>query len=368
MMDASVNHGFHQAPRRGSCDRGEWVTASDGRLTSDDILSWLTESYEPSLELLWALADIVRQSYVGNSIHIRALAEISNLGHRRCAFCGTSPRDISATAYRMTEDEIMEAAGLAVKSHFGTVVLQAGEDPGLTTEFMAGAVRRIKTETPLAVTLCLGERSDEDLSALREAGADRYFLCFETFDPELFARVHPSASPETLDPLGALKRTKELGYETGCSLAVGISGQTYQSLARDIEILRELDLDMIVVGPAISFPTEQPGAAHAMSEDLQVPSTETMAYKVLALARLVCPEANVFSTTTSKTADRIFGRFLGLARGANVLVHDVTPPRFRPHTADAGCSHDPTRECVQCLRARIHNMGRSPAFGPGGRG
>ena len=91
----------------------------------------------------------------------------------------------------MTEDEILGCAREAVAYGYGTVVLQAGEDHGLTRDWIAGVVRRIKAETGLAVTLSLGERSLDDLRAWREAGADRYLLRFETSDPDLYRRIHP---------------------------------------------------------------------------------------------------------------------------------------------------------------------------------
>ena len=42
-------------------------------------------------------------------------------------------------------------------------------DPLTRTEWMADVIRRIKAETPLAVTLSLGERSDET-AAVRGRG------------------------------------------------------------------------------------------------------------------------------------------------------------------------------------------------------
>ena len=79
------------------------------------------------------------------------------------------------------------------------MVLQSGEDYGLGTDRVADLVRRIKSETALAVTLSLGERPDEDLAAWRAAGADRYLLRFETSDARLYQRIHPplarAASP-----------------------------------------------------------------------------------------------------------------------------------------------------------------------------
>ena len=71
---------------------------------------------------------------------------------------------------------------------YGTVVLQAGEDFGLSCEWVADVVRQIKSETPLAVTLSLGERTEAELDAWREAGADRYLLRFETSDRDAVRR------------------------------------------------------------------------------------------------------------------------------------------------------------------------------------
>ena len=91
----------------------------------------------------------------------------------------------------MSDDEIMDCVRKAVEFGYGTVVLQAGEDPELTCRRIAGLVRRIKAETPLAVTLSLGERDDEELAAWRKAGADRYLLRFETSNRALYDRIHP---------------------------------------------------------------------------------------------------------------------------------------------------------------------------------
>ena len=83
---------------------------------------------------------------------------------------------------------------------YGTLVMQSGEDYGITTEWMAGVLRRIKAETGLAaITLSLGERPDEDLAAWREAGADRYLLRFETSDDELYRRIHPDLPGKVSD-------------------------------------------------------------------------------------------------------------------------------------------------------------------------
>ena len=110
---------------------------------------------------------------------------------RLCAYCGLRAPNDGLVRYRMSREEVMDCVRSAVAFGYGTVVLQSGEDPGITTEWLADLVRRIKAETPLAVTLSLGERSDEDLLAWRAAGADRYLLRFETSNRALYDRIHP---------------------------------------------------------------------------------------------------------------------------------------------------------------------------------
>ena len=105
---------------------------------------------------------------------------------------------------------------------YGTVVMQSGEDPELTSDFIADVVRRIKHETGLAITLSLGERTDDELRAWKAAGADRYLLRFETSDPELYRRIHPSLPGTLSDRFAQLRRMRDIGYEIGTGVMVGV--------------------------------------------------------------------------------------------------------------------------------------------------
>jgi biotin synthase len=50
---------------------------------------------------------------------------------------------------------------------------------------------------------------------------------------------------------------------------------------------------------------------------------------MMALTRLACPQANIPSTTALATINPQTGPMLGLARGANVVMPNVTPPKYR---------------------------------------
>jgi biotin synthase len=342
-------------------------------LSLKDILAWLREENPDRLKTLWAWADETRRLSVGDTIHLRGLVEISSHCSRRCGYCGLRVGNLSLTRYRMESEEILEAARQAVSFGYGTVVLQAGEDFGLTCEWVADVVRQIKDQTPLAVTLSLGERTEAELEAWRNAGADRYLLRFETSDPALFELIHPSRGQHATGRIPLLRHLKQLGYEVGSGIMVGLPGQSYDSVARDIDLFRELDLDMIGIGPFIPHPQTPLGTGElkpvADSED-QVPNSELMVYKAVALTRLARPDANIPSTTALATINKRNGRELGLQRGANVLMPNLTPVKYRKlyeiYPAKA-CIEETGNACNGCLRARINAIGRQIARGPGGR-
>jgi len=338
-----------------------------------EILAWLRETDAARLAELWRRADETRRRQVGDAVHLRGLVEISNFCVRQCGYCGLRAGNTRIARYRMLAGEILEAARQAVKFGYGTVVLQSGEDYGLTTSWLADMIRQLKRETPLAVTLSLGERSDRELAAWRAAGADRYLLRFETSDRHLLDEIHPPLGNRKRDRLAILRRLKALGYEIGSGIMVGLPGQTYASVANDIELFRILDLDMIGIGPYIPHPGTPLGSGFQIFPPVngeQVPNTELMVYKAIALTRLVRPDANIPATTALATINKKNGRELGLQRGANVFMPNLTPLKYRRlyeiYPAKA-CIAETDVKCHGCLNARIHTIGRHIGQGPGGR-
>jgi biotin synthase len=127
------------------------------------------------------------------------------------------------------------------------------------------------------------------------------------------------------------------------------------------------------VGPYIPHPHTPLGHGHIprrIDPAEQVPASELMVYKMIALARLACPEANIPATTALATINPRSGRELGLRRGANVVMPNLTPPHYRklyqiyPGKA---CINETAEQCDGCLRGRIRSIGRTVGAGPGAR-
>lgn len=338
---------------------------------------WLREEDPAQLDRLYAAADAARAAAVGPEVHLRGLIEVSNACVRACGYCGISVHNRAIQRYRMGRDEILDCARRAKDLGYGTVVMQAGEDPLLSGPFIADIVRSIKSETGLAVTLSLGERSREDLVLWKAAGADRYLLRFESSNPRLYARIHPAAHGHPqVDPagevprLGMLRQLQQLGYQAGTGVMVGLPGQTWDDLVRDLRTFQSLDIEMIGVGPYIPHPATP--LAHdfdgAAEHGEQVPNTVLVALKMVALARLLVPDANIPATTAVATLDKARGREDALKAGANVVMPNLTPITYRALYEiypDKACVNETAEQCHSCLAARIHSVGRCIGAGPG---
>jgi biotin synthase len=347
-------------------------------LSREAIGFWLRESDAARLEKLWAAADEARHRYVGDAVHLRGLVELSNHCVRGCTYCGIRAGNRGVQRYRVSEEVVLECARKAVAFGYGTLVMQAGEDYGITQEWMTGVLRRIRSETTIsAITLSLGERPDVDLAAWREAGGDRYLLRFETSDDELYRHIHPDLPGKVSDRMRILRRLQELGYEAGTGIMVGIPGQTHASIACDIELFRGMDMDMIGIGPYLPHPATPLGQEfeRRLAEDDwpqdQAPNSELMTCKVLALTRLARPDSNLPATTALSLVDKAAGRAHGLQRGANVVMPNLTPLEAREKYEiypEKAAVHETAEAINESIMKLLSSLGRTVGAGAGGRG
>lgn len=324
-----------------------------GACTVDDLQA-LLETTDPAVEAeLFAAANQVREDHMGPGVHLRALIEFSNYCGGGCQYCGLRAENGDLPRYRMDPEEIAEAAREALRLGYRTVVLQSGEDRWYSREIISDLVRRIKTLGDIALTLCLGERPREDYAAWKEAGADRYLVRIETSNRALYERLHPGMSFD--NRLRCLRDLRELGFQVGSGVLVGLPDQTPRMLAEDLLFLRDLKADMVGMGPFI--PHEQTPLAEVAQG-----SVDTV-LRMMALTRLLLPECYVVSTTALGTLDPQ-GRERGLLAGGNVMMPNCTPRKYRAMYEiypNKICLDEEPQQCRGCLTGRIQSIGREIA-------
>lgn len=296
-------------------------------ITPQRIASLLSLTGEEA-EYLRNAAYAVKCDHVGRIVHFRGIIELSNICSKNCHYCGIRRENPHVERYTMPYDEVMSAAEFAFQSGYGSIVLQSGEiQSDVLTTRIEKILRDIKTmsDGKLGITLSLGEQSAETYKRWFEAGAHRYLLRIETSDPILYKQLHPQDGYHRFETrLETLKNLKALGWQTGSGILIGVPGQSFDSLAQDLFFLKNLDVDMIGMGPFI--PHHQT-PMHTMSDyDPAVQLHKGL--NMIACARLLMPDINIASTTALQAlADN--GRELGILSGGNIIMPNITETKYR---------------------------------------
>ena len=153
---------------------------------------------------------------------------------------------------------------------------------------------------------------------------------------------------------------KELGYELGSGIMVGLPGQTVESIADDLLYLKDIGVDMAGIGPFIPHP-DTPLA------DEQGGTLE-LALRTMAIMRLLLPDINIPATTAMESLHPQ-GRIMALQAGANVVMPNVTEGEYRRlYELYPGkiCVNDTPIHCRTCIGLKIQSIGRTIAKGRGG--
>jgi biotin synthase len=103
----------------------------------------------------------------------------------------------------------------------------------------------------------------------------------------------------------------------------------------------------------------------------QIPADALTTYKVAALARLACPDANIPCTSALATLHGQDGRILALQRGANVIMPNLTPNayrrRYQIYPDKAGSQQTPAENDAAVKKqilAAGRQIGRGHGFSP----
>lgn len=319
----------------------------------DSELKELIENVSPEeIALLSESARRRCREFYGDKVFMRGLVEISSVCKNDCLYCGIRRSNKNAERYRLTPEKILSCCEKGYGLGFRTFVLQGGEDGFFTDEVMCGIIKNIKSVHPdCAVTLSLGERSEESYKRLFEAGADRYLLREETADGGHYSKLHPSEMSFE-NRINCIKTLKRIGYQTGCGFMAGSPFQTADCIVKDLRFLKEVQPHMVGIGPFVPHKDTPFGGEKGGTAELTL--------LLLSVIRLMLPKALLPATTALGTiaAD---GREKGILAGANVVMPNLSPREVRKKYSlydNKICMGEEAAECVECLRKRVESTGK----------
>jgi len=161
------------------------------QLDNRDFMALLSPAAENFLEEMAQKAHAITLRRFGRTILLYAPIYLSNECHNGCLYCGFSVHN-KVPRRTLTLDEIERDALILHSQGFRHILLLTGEAPGMIgNDFIAAAAQRIR---PLfsSIGIEVYPMETDGYRAMVEAGIDALTIYQETYDPELYAHLHPS--------------------------------------------------------------------------------------------------------------------------------------------------------------------------------
>ena len=339
-------------------------------MNRDEMVRLMALTDKDELQNLYDAAYKMKLEHVGKKAYYRGLIEFSNICVKDCYYCGIR-KSSAQERYSMTKDEVLSMAVWAHENKYGSVTLQSGERQDKEyTDFIADMISEIKKATngELAMTLCLGEQTREVYEDWYERGAQRYLLRIETTNPDLYKKLHPATDLHSYRRRAdCLKTLKNIGYQVGTGVMIGLPGQTEEDLVNDILFYEDYDIDMIGMGPYVVH-KDTPMGKDAPNDDEAKNSRFIYGLKMIALTRLYLKDVNIAATTALQALHPL-GREMGLKAGANILMPIITLREYRRKYQlydNKPCVDDDPGHCKNCLTGRVESVGDVVGFGERG--
>lgn len=329
-------------------------------LDKHDIIRLLNCDFEER-NVLYKYASKIKNDYVGSKTYFRGLIEYSNICAKNCLYCGIRRGNRNLKRYDLNDDDIIESVKFAIQNNYGSVVLQGGEiESTKHTERICNLIKQMMlvSDNKIGITLSLGEQSRETYKLWRDAGAKRYLLRIESSNKLLYSKLHPNDKLHDFDRrVECLQTLKELSYQVGTGVMIGLPGQTIENLAEDLLFMRDFDIDMCGMGPYLvhkDTPLYE-------SRDELMPEVErfNLTLKMIALLRIMMKDINIAASTAMQSIDK-FGREKALKAGANIIMPNITPGQYRNYYKlyeNKPCTDEEAEDCLNCMEVRISIAG-----------
>jgi biotin synthase len=143
---------------------------------------------------------------------------------------------------------------------------------------------------------------------------------------------------------------------------IGLPFQTIENLAEDILFFKDLDIDMIGMGPYIEH-CDTPLYEY---KDGLLPIIEryNLTLRMIAICRIMFKDINIVASTAMQAISQT-GREAAISAGANIVMPNLTPMRYRENYLlyeNKPCMDEDVADGMKSLASSIYLTGNSIGF------
>ena len=236
--DVSFVSEFNALPLRSLIERS--MTASGAAVrdslaratpTLEDFARLISPAAGEWLEPLCRRSQQLTLQRFGRVIRLFAPLYLSNECINNCAYCGFS-RDNPILRVTLSRDEVQREAAALRGEGFRNILLVAGEHPKFVSNgYLRDCVTALHGDWP-SVSLEVGPMEAAEYRPLVEAGAEGLVVYQETYDRDVYARMHTAGPKRNFDwRLETPERAYAAGFRRiGVGALLGLADWRYEAL------------------------------------------------------------------------------------------------------------------------------------------
>jgi 2-iminoacetate synthase len=287
--DASISRSLDKAERFEGLNRRE-------------IAALLVSDRPEHLNRIFKIAGEIKRHIYGNRIVMFAPLYLSDHCVNRCAYCSFNCGH-EFGRHKLSMDELREEVKILEKMGHKRLAVEAGEHPGecpidyildciktiYAMKFENGEIRRVNVN--IAAT------TEENYRLLKEAGIGTYILFQETYDEQVYSRVHLAGPKKDFAwHLTAFDRAQEAGIDdVGGGVLFGLADPYFEVLGLMIHN-EHLEEKFKVGFHTISVPRLCPASGMNINDFPNLVDDATFA-KIIAIIRIAVPFTGMILST-----------------------------------------------------------------------
>jgi len=268
-------------------------------LTLEEAASLLHLESLDELDVLYQVADEIKQKIYGNRVVMFAPLYTSNECTNNCLYCGFRSQNKQLARKTLSINEIVAEANELVGQGHKRILLVCGEDKQKTSlQHTTEAIHAIYKQTGIKrINVNTAPMEASEFKELKAANIGTYQIFQETYHRETYQKMHPQGSKSNYDyRLTAICRAIEAGIDDfGIGVLFGLYDYKFDVLA---SLMHANYLDTTYqIGPhTVSIPRLKPAIGSALEEAPYALSDEELK-KVVAIYRLALPYTGIILST-----------------------------------------------------------------------
>jgi 2-iminoacetate synthase len=156
----------------------------------EDFAALLSPAARPFLEDMARRAQTETRRHFGNSVYLFTPLYIANYCENQCVYCGFN-RNNKINRARLDHDEIEAEMKAIAETGLEEILLLTGESPAMSGLEYIGDACELARKYFRTVGLEVYPMNSADYAYLRGRGADFVTVFQETYDTDLYAKLHP---------------------------------------------------------------------------------------------------------------------------------------------------------------------------------